>query len=187
MAGLLAAFGGVAYALAEGFTRPAAGPRQWLGDTLGVAAAILWGTTTLVIRGTALAKAPAEKTLLYQLAVSGLLLALAVPFAGEAWPARISAQVIALLLFQTVIVTFASYLLWFWLIAHYPATPLSAFTLLTPVFGLLAGALLLGEPVTTRLVIALATVVAGIYVVNRPQAWRWLARCHAKPGPPGAR
>ena len=86
MAGLVAAFGGVAYALAEGFTQPAVGPLQWIGDTLGVAAAVLWGATTLAIRGSALAKAPAEKTLLYQLAVSGMLLAIAVPLAGEPWP-----------------------------------------------------------------------------------------------------
>ena len=67
-----------------------------------------------------------------------------------------------------MIVTFASYLLWFWLIRHYPATRLSAFTLLTPIFGLLAGALLLGEPVTSRLLVALTAVALGIYVVNRP-------------------
>lgn len=167
MAGLLAAFGGVAYALAEGFTRSGAGEKQWLGDSLGVIAAVLWGATTLAIRGTALGKARAEKTLLYQLAVSGLVLALAVPVAGEPWPTSVSAGVVGLLLFQTVIVTFASYLLWFWLIAHYPATRLAAFTLLTPVFGLLAGAVLLGEPVSVRLLIALGAVAAGIYVVNR--------------------
>ena len=69
-----------------------------------------------------------------------------------------------------VIVTFASYLLWFWLIRHYPATRLSSFTMLTPVFGLLLGAVLLAEPVTTRLLIALATVAAGIAVVNRKAA-----------------
>ena len=66
-----------------------------------------------------------------------------------------------------VIVTFASYLLWFWLVRHYPATRLSSFTMLTPVFGLLLGAVLLGEPVTGRLLFALATVAAGIFLVNR--------------------
>ena len=66
-----------------------------------------------------------------------------------------------------VIVTFASYLLWFWLVRHYPATRLASFTLLTPVFGLLLGALLLGEPITARLVIALAAVAGGIVLVNR--------------------
>jgi drug/metabolite transporter (DMT)-like permease len=71
------------------------------------------------------------------------------------------------LFFQIVVVTFASYLLWFWLIRHYPATRLASFTLLTPVFGLLLGALLLGEPVTARLLVGLAAVAAGIVVVNR--------------------
>jgi drug/metabolite transporter (DMT)-like permease len=37
-----------------------------------------------------------------------------------------------------VVVSFASYLVWFWLMRHYPATRVSAFTLLTPLFGLLA-------------------------------------------------
>jgi len=66
-----------------------------------------------------------------------------------------------------VIVSFASYLLWFWLIRHYPATRLSSFTLSTPLFGLLAGALLLGEPITPRLMLALAGLAAGIVMVNR--------------------
>jgi drug/metabolite transporter (DMT)-like permease len=168
MAGLGMAFAGVAYALAEGFTRPSVGPLQWAGDALGVAAALLWGGTTLTIRASRLASASAEKTLLYQLGLSGVLLALAAPLAGEAWPRVWPAWIVALLAFQTVIVTFASYLLWFWLIRHYPATRLAAFTLLTPVFGLLAGAGLLAEPVTARLVVALAAVTLGIAIVNTP-------------------
>jgi drug/metabolite transporter (DMT)-like permease len=71
------------------------------------------------------------------------------------------------LAFQTVVVTFASYLAWFWLLRHYAATRLSAFTLLTPVFGLLAGVLILGEPVTARLLVALAAVSLGIALVNK--------------------
>jgi drug/metabolite transporter (DMT)-like permease len=74
--------------------------------------------------------------------------------AGEAWPAQIPFAGWAGLGFQTVIVCFASYLLWFWLIRHYPATRLAAFTLLTPLLGLLAGVLLLDEPLTLRLMVA---------------------------------
>ena len=166
--GLVTAFAGVAWAFAEGFVPAAsAGPQQWLGDALGVAAALLWGATTLTIRATALAGAPAEKTLLYQLAVSGALLALGAVAAGEAWPARVGALALSSLAFQTVIVSFASYLLWFWLVRHYPATRLSAFTLLTPVAGLVAGVGLLGEPLTLRLGIALAAVAIGIALVSR--------------------
>ena len=89
-------------------------------------AGVLWGATTLAIRATALGQASAEKTLLYQLAVSALLLlAAAAPSSGAPLPTRLSTLAWASLVFQIVIVTFASYLLWFWLIRHYPATRLA--------------------------------------------------------------
>ena len=167
LVGLVAAFAGVAWAFAEGFTKPAAGDMQWLGDLLGVAAAVFWGATTLAIRATRLATAPPEKTLLYQLVGSGVLLGLAGLVAGEQWPTTMSWLAGGSLAFQTIVITFASYLVWFWLVRHYPATRIASFTLLTPVSGLLAGAALLGEPVTTRLLIALAAVAGGIALVNR--------------------
>jgi drug/metabolite transporter (DMT)-like permease len=167
-AGLAIAFAGVAWAFAEGFSsRSNAPPLQWLGDALGLAAALVWGATTLAIRATRLSGALAEKTLLYQLGVSALLLTVAVPLAGESWPTHWSALSIGSLLFQTVVVTFASYLAWFWLVRHYPATRLAAFTLATPVAGLAAGVLLLGEPLTLRLALALCAVVVGLVLVNR--------------------
>jgi drug/metabolite transporter (DMT)-like permease len=169
LAGLVAAFAGVAWAFAEGFTRPAVGERQWLGDALGVAAGVLWGATTLAIRGSRLTSVSAEKTLLYQLAVSGLALSAAAALQGTPLPTHLSALAWSSLAFQVVVISSASYLLWFWLVRHYPATRLASFTLLTPVFGLLMGALLLGEPITLRLVVALAAVAAGIVVVNRPR------------------
>ena len=167
MAGLLLAFAGVAWGFAEGFTRPAAGPLQWLGDSLGLLAGVLWGATTLAIRATALTRASAEKTLLYQLALSSAFLLLAAVASGAPLPRQLSALAWSALAFQAVVVTFASYLVWFWLIRHYPATRLAAFTLLTPVFGLFLGAWLLAEPITARLLVALAAVAAGIFVVNR--------------------
>ena len=165
-AGLVLAFSGVVWAFAEGFTRPAAGPLQWLGDALGIAGALLWGLTTLLVRGTRLSSALPEKTLMYQLLVSGVALLAASLVSAEVWPRALSLQVSLLMLFQIAVVTFGSYLAWFWLVRHYPATRVSAFTLLTPLFGLLAGVLLLGDPLTVRLLVALAAVCAGIALVN---------------------
>ncbi|MEO8836955.1 MAG: DMT family transporter [Caldimonas sp.] len=167
IAGLVLAFLGVAWAFAEGFARPAVGPLQWLGDGLGVLAGVLWGATTLAIRASALSQASAEKTLFYQLGVSALLLFTAVALRGTPFPHHLSLLAWSSLAFQVVIVSFASYLVWFWLIRNYPATRLASFTMLTPVFGLVLGALLLAEPVTGRLLVALATVAVGIFLVNR--------------------
>jgi len=165
--GLALAFSGVAWAFAEGFSTPAAGARQWLGDMLGVLGAVLWGATTLAIRGSRLTHASAEKTLLYQLVISGVLLTLATLAIGTPLPTAISVLAWTSLAFQIVVVSFVSYLVWFWLIGSYPATRLASFTMLTPVFGLLMGAVLLDEPITSRLLVALLTVASGIFLVNR--------------------
>ena len=70
--GLLIAFAAVALAFSEGFTGDTTA-RQLRGDTLALAAGTLWGLTTLVIRGSSLAKASAEKTLFYPVAVTAVV------------------------------------------------------------------------------------------------------------------
>jgi drug/metabolite transporter (DMT)-like permease len=183
--GLAAAFAGVAWAFAEGFQRPSVGELQWLGDAFGVAGALFWGATTLLIRATSLSHAAPEKTLFYQLAVSGVALAAASWLAGEPSPQRLSLVPGCWLAFQIVVVSFASYLMWFWLVRHYPATHLSAFTLLTPVFGLLAGVALMADPLTPRLVTALIGVSAGIALVHHGKATaRASPASEPKPGEP---
>ena len=164
--GMACAFAALAYAFQEGFTSPAR--TQWQGDALSIVAACLWGATTLVIRATRLSSASAEKTLFYQLATGGAILWIASLTAGEHWPAAgLPAWAWASIAFQSVIVAFASYLAWFWLLGHYPATRLSAFSFLTPVFGLLLAALALGESISMRLVVAMAFIAVGIVLVNR--------------------
>ena len=167
--GLAIAFGGVAFAFAEGFSGDApAGPLQWLGDALGLAAALLWGGTTLVVRASRLATLSPEKTLAWQLLMCALLLVPAGLAIGEPWPTRLDGWPLAAFAFQSVMVTFLTFLLWFWLVRHYPATKVATFTLLTPLMGTLFGVLLLGEPLTARLAVAAAAVAIGIWMVNRP-------------------
>ena len=163
--GLCAAFASLAFAFRDGLR--ASAPDQWVGDGLAMLAGLLWGATTLSIRATSLAQASPERTLFYQLAVSAPVLLAGAMLSGERmdWPP--GALAIGSILFQSVLVAFASYLGWFWLIRHYPATRVSAFTFLTPMFGLAFGVMLLGEPLTPALVTALIGVAIGIWLVNR--------------------
>lgn len=164
--GMALAFAGIVLLFGENLLQP--GGRAWIGDLLMLVSAAMWAATTLTIKVTPLARAPAEKTLLYQLAISALLLpplSLALGEPGVFAPTPI---VWASVAFQTVVVAAASYVAWFWLIRHYPATRLSSFSFLTPVMGVLAGALLLGEPLTPAVLAALALVGAGIWIANRP-------------------
>ena len=164
--GLACAFAAVAFALREGFLHPEPGVSA-RGDLLGLLAGALWGLTTVAIRSTAVARVSAEKALFYQVSVSAALLPLLSLGLGETWTWHWSAFAIGSLLLQTGVGAFASYLAWMWLLVHYPATKISAFVFLTPIFALVAGALWLREPVTPSLVLALALVAAGIMLVNR--------------------
>jgi drug/metabolite transporter (DMT)-like permease len=167
--GLVIAFAGIAVAFGEGFAGPGT-PHQLRGDILALGAGLFWGLTTLVIRGSALATVSAEKTLFYQVAVTALVAPLLSLALGEQWSLHYSGQAWASLGLQTVIGAFASYLTWMWLLRNYPATQLSSFTFLTPMFGLLFGVVLLHESLTVQLLLALVGVAVGIVLVNRRKA-----------------
>ena len=169
--GLVIAFSAVALAFSEGFVHGSPVAGQWRGDALGLAAGVLWGVTTLTIRATVLAEASAEKTLFYQIAVTAAVTPLLSLALGETWAFDYSPLAWTSLALQTVVGAFASYLAWMWMLRHYPATQMSTFTFLTPVFALVFGVVLLGEALTPQLVLALVGVVAGIVLVNqRPRA-----------------
>ena len=164
--GRLLAFCALVFAVRESFIAPAT-EQQWLGDALALAAGVSWGLTTVTIRASALARASAEKLLFYQVAVSAATLPLLSLALGETWIWQFSAFAATSLLLQTVVGAFASYLVWMWMLGRYPATKISVFVFLTPMFALLFGTLWLHEPVTPTLLTALALVAGGIVLVNR--------------------
>ena len=166
--GLAIAFAGVVLAFGESLG--AGSSQQLRGDALALAAGVLWGLTTLAIRTTRLATASAEKTLFYQIGVTALVAPLVSRLLGERWSFAYSNYAWFSLALQTAIGAFASYLAWMWLLRHYPATRISSFTFLTPLFALVLGVALLGEPLTLQLVLALAGVALGIVLVNRRAA-----------------
>ena len=164
-AGVLLAFSGVALAFGEGFV--AARGATLLGDFFGVVAAVLWGATTVLIRATSLSRASAAKTLFYQLAVAAPLLLGASLALGEAGVVRLTPFAAASLAYQGAIVAFASYLVWFWLLTRFFAARLAVFSFMTPLFGVLAGVVVLGEPLRPVFAGAALLVGAGIVLVNR--------------------
>jgi len=161
--GVAVAFGGVAVAFGDGFV---SGRSTLLGDLFGVLGALFWALTTILIRATKLASVSAAKTLLYQLGVSGPVLLLVAWLLGEPGVTNLTLPVAAAFAYQCVLVAFFSYLTWFWLLRRYLAARLSVFSFLTPLFGVLGGVLILGEPLTLSFVLAAALVAAGLVLVN---------------------
>jgi drug/metabolite transporter (DMT)-like permease len=164
-AGLACAFVAVVFAMREGLSQATGSSAT--GDLLGLAAGALWGLTTVSIRATNLTRISPEKLLFYQIATT----AIAVPWIsfalGETWSFDWSPMAWGSMLAQTVIGAFASYLAWMWMLGRYPATKISVFVFLTPLFALLFGTLGLGEAATPTLLAALALVAIGIVLVNK--------------------
>ena len=73
------------------------------------------------------------------------------------------------LAYQTVWVVGVTFGIWFALVKHYSASRLSAFTFLTPLFGIVAAHVMLGDPIDWPFALAAALVVAGLVLVNRPR------------------
>jgi len=164
--GLALSFAGVA--LAIGVPQTNVDATVLLGDLLIVAGGALWATTTLIVKTTALIKAPAEKGLGYQVAISIPILALAAWISGETITHVPGPLSLALLAYQAFWVVGLTFLLWFALVKTYSASKLSAFTFVTPLFGVAASYFILHDTLTIAFGVAALLVIAGLYLVNKP-------------------
>jgi drug/metabolite transporter (DMT)-like permease len=164
--GLAISFAGVA--LAIGVPQANVDAQVLLGDLLIVAGASLWAATTLVAKGTRLRFAAPEKALGYQVATSIPILGTAAWLFGETITQTPSPLSLGLMAFQAIWVVGTTFTLWFALVKTYSASKLSAFTFITPLFGVLASYLILHETLTPVFGVAALLVIAGLFLVNRP-------------------
>lgn len=165
LGGLILAFCGLVAVFSDGIV--GGNKVTLMGDVLSLGSGILWAATSIVIKRSKLVETSAEKLLLYQLAGAAVVGFLVMPFAGP--PIRAVAALPTLaLLFQSLYIVAFTYVLWFWLLRRYPASGLSSFAFLSPVFGVLCGAIILGEAPTVRIFVALGLIAVGLIIVNRP-------------------
>jgi drug/metabolite transporter (DMT)-like permease len=165
--GLALAFLGIIVAV--GVPDPTVDGRILLGDGLLIAGGLFWAATTLIIKGTSLARVSAEKTTIYQLAVSALLLAVGAAVLGERVVRIPGAVALGSLAYQTIWVLAITFTVWFALVVKYSASRLAALSFLTPLFGVAAGHFIMGDPLTPTFAVAVLLVVVGLVLVNRPR------------------
>ena len=165
-AGLALSFVGVA--LATGVPQPDVDADVLWGDLLIVGGGALWAATTLIVKATALRHAPAEKSLIYQVSISIPILGMAAFFFGETLTHFPGPLALSLMAYQAIWVVGLTFLLWWVLVKAYSASKLSAFTFITPLFGVTASYFILHDRLTPVFGAAALLVVAGLYLVNRP-------------------
>ncbi len=164
--GLGLSFAGVA--LAIGVPQPDVDANVLLGDLLIVGGGALWAATTLLVKATALLRAPPEKALGYQVALSIPILGLAAWISGESLTRVPGSLALSLMAYQAFWVVGLTFLLWFVLVKTYSVSKLSAFTFITPLFGVVASYFIMHETLTLTFGAAALLVIAGLYLVNRP-------------------
>jgi len=166
--GLAIALAGVTLAL-SGDDAPNAGSKAWLGDLLAVGGGVLWAGIALLTRTTRLSSATPEMNLLYQLAVSAVLLLAVAPLFGE--PIReVTPAILGIFTFQFLVVVAFGFVVWFWILVIYPVSDMASFGLLTPVFGVFFGWLIFDDELTLSFILSLMLVGSGIFLINSRRA-----------------
>jgi drug/metabolite transporter (DMT)-like permease len=165
--GLGLSFAGVA--LAIGVPQADVDARVLLGDLMIVGGGALWAATTLVVKATTLLKVAPEKALGYQVATSIPILAVAAWISGERLTRVPGPLALSLLAYQAFWVVGLTFLLWFALVKTYSASKLSAFTFITPLFGVVASYFIMHDRLSLAFGAAALLVIAGLYLVNKPE------------------
>lgn len=165
LVGLVLGFGGVLFVMAERLGGPGT-----LDTPLGALLSFLHVVTLVAATIVYKRFQPREHPLVInavQLAAGGLVLL--PPALLFEHPERVRPDAPLLWSFlYLVLISVGASLLWFWLLARGEASVVSAYYFLTPVFGLLLAALLLGEPFGARDGLGLLAIATGIALVSRP-------------------
>ena len=164
LAGLGLALLGVYLVLFDTASQP--GPDAWIGDCLSIAAAICWAAIALLTRTTRLSACTSEMILLYQLGFSSIVLVTIAAISGDTFR-EMNLTIVALFSFQVIFIACFAFLTWFWALSVFPITKMASFGLLTPIFGVFFGWLILDDIVTWLLLLALVFIAGGLVLVNR--------------------
>ena len=145
----------------------AAPENAWIGDLLALCGGVAWAGIALLTRATKLSTCSAEMNLLYQLAVSAIILLTIAPLFGPT-VRELTDTIITIFVAQIVVVAAAGFLLWFWLLSIYPVSNMASFGLFSPIFGVFFGWLIFDDALTTTFILAIAMAGAGVVLVNTP-------------------
>lgn len=169
LGGLLLAVCGVIVALSN--NPSPVSDRAFIGDLFCLISALCWTGIVVLARTTKLAISCPEMQLLYQLAVSAVLLLAAAPLFGDL-VRELNTTIYVLFTLQVLLVVCVGFLIWFWVLSVYPASSMASFSFLAPVFGVFFGWLILHEQMDETIIVALLLVSLGVVMVSHKTTQR---------------
>jgi drug/metabolite transporter (DMT)-like permease len=135
------------------------------GDLIILCAVFIWSCSTVYLKRVIGSFSP------FQLVLYSTLFS--VPFfliEALLWDAEmvfnLDGPVVGALLYQSLITASFGFVAWNTMLKKYGAVSLHAFVFIMPIAGVALGGLLLGEPITLKILLALVCIVTGIFVVH---------------------
>jgi len=135
------------------------------GDFMILITAFLWACNTAYIKRIINAFDPFQ-IVLYPMIFS-------IPFfflAGFMWDGtmigHINLKVLVSLLYQGILTASFGFVAWNTMLQKYGAVSLHSFIFIMPIAGVILGGVVLGEPITLKILLALLLIISGILVVN---------------------
>jgi drug/metabolite transporter (DMT)-like permease len=163
--GILLGFAGVAFVFLE---KKGVTSNFNMGDMLILMAAFLWSCNAVYTKRIISAYKP------FQIALFPMIFS--VPFfflEGVLWDHHmvtfIDSKIIGAMVYQSLVTASFGFVVWNSLLQRYGAVALHSFIFIMPISGVLLGGLILGEPITTNILIAMLLIVAGILMTHIKQ------------------
>lgn len=167
--GIFIAFVGIVVTFIGKDTQTGQFSKELLGDAMALLAGVMWALTTICLRLSKLSEAHPTQTLFYQL-MGGFILLMPLAFALGQTEIHWTLLTLSSLVFHTLIMSFASLMIWFWLLKNYLANHLGVFSFLTPLFGIAFGVIFLDDKIEFNFILGTTLVMLGILVVSL-QGW----------------
>jgi drug/metabolite transporter (DMT)-like permease len=160
--GIMLGFSGMAFVFME---KKGVTDDFMTGDLIILAAASLWSCSAVYTKRIIHAFKPFHMVL-YPMIFSAPLFFLEGFFWDGAMIAHVDTKVLCALLYQGLVTASFCFVAWLTLLQRYGAVALHSFIFFMPVSGVLLGGLILKEPITVNILIALILIVSGILLVN---------------------
>ena len=135
------------------------------GDLIILAAVFMWSASAIFV------KRIISNYHVVQITIYPMIFG--IPFfflAGFLWDDQmirmINPTIIKAVLYQSIITASFGFIAWNSLLQKFGATSLHSFIFIMPLSGVMFGVLLLGEAITTHLVISIVFIMAGVIIVN---------------------
>jgi len=163
--GILLGFAGVAFVFLE---KKGVASDFEVGDVMILTAAFLWSCNAVYTKRIISAFKP------FQIALFPMIFS--VPFfflEGVLWDHHmivfIDSKIIGAMVYQSLVTASFGFVVWNSLLQRYGAVALHSFIFIMPISGVLLGGLILGEPLTVNILIAMLLIVAGILMTHIKQ------------------